>query len=454
MLSAAVTHRARHRLIVLGAAGRDFHDFNVRLRDDPEIEVVAFTAAQIPRIANRRYPAELAGPRYPHGIPIVAESELERTIAELGVTKVVLAYSDLSHPSVMHLASRALAAGTEFELLSPDETMLRAHRPVIAVTAVRTGAGKSELSRHVARTLVHAGHRVVVVRHPMPYGDLAAMRVQRFASAADLDAWGDRITIEEREEYEPHIAAGTIVYAGVDYRAILEQAEADGDVLVWDGGNNDTPFLRPDLWITVVDPHRPGHELGYHPGEVNLRRADAIVINKVDSAPPGAVDRVRVNIRSVNTRAPIFETDSCITLDDPSAVAGRRVLVIEDGPSLTHGELATGAGHLAALRHGAGEIVDPRAFAVGSIAALYQQWPHLGPVLPAMGYFREQLDELAATIAATPCDVVIVGTPIDLRRLLPPVRPFVRARYEIGERPGPKLADEVRACIERLLGSP
>ncbi len=447
-----MTHRPRHRIIVLGAAGRDFHDFNVRLRDDPDVLVVAFTAAQIPRIAGRRYPAELAGPRYPHGIPIVPEQELERTIADFGATKVVLAYSDLSHTSVMHLASRALAAGSQFELLSPDETMLRTNRPVIAVTAVRTGAGKSEVSRHLARTLVNAGHRVVVVRHPMPYGDLAAMRVQRFATLADLDAWGNHITLEEREEYEPHIAAGTTVYAGVDYAAILEEAAAEGEVIVWDGGNNDTPFVRPDYWITIVDPHRPGHELGYHPGEVNLRRADAVVINKVDSAPPEAVMRVRTNIRSANTRAPIFETDSVITLDDPAAVADKRVLVIEDGPSLTHGELSTGAGYLAAQRHGAAQIVDPRPFASGTLASLFEQWPHLGPVLPAMGYFPEQLKELAATVAATPCDVVVLGTPIDLRRLLPAERRFVRARYEIGERRGPKLSDEVRTCVERMLG--
>ncbi len=436
------------RILILGAAGRDFHDFNVVFRDAPDLEVVAFTATQIPNIADRRYPAALAGPRYPAGIPIVAESELERVIAAQRVDTVVLAYSDLRHLDVMHLASRALAAGADFRLLSPAQTMLRAHRPTVAITASRTGAGKSPLSRHVASVLRDAGVRAVVLRHPMPYGDLAAMRVQRFASAADLDAWAGRITIEEREEYEPHVAAGTVVYAGVDYAAILAQAEAEAEVLVWDGGNNDTPFLAPDLWITVVDPHRAGHELAYHPGEVNLRRADLVVITKVDSAAPEAVEQVRANVAAVNPRAEIVQTELRITADDPGAITGRRVLVIEDGPSLTHGELSTGAGYLAATRLGAGEIVDPRPWAVGSIAALYRQWPRLGPVLPAMGYFPEQLAQLRETVSRVPCDAVVVGTPVDLSRELGGAAPrFVRVRYDIGERPG----GTVTAAIERFV---
>jgi predicted GTPase len=439
------------RIVILGAAGRDFHDFNVCFRDEPDVEVVAFTATQIPRIAGRAYPPELAGPRYPRGIPIVAESELERIVARDGVDTVVLSYSDLHHREVMHLASRSLAAGASFRLLSPSRTMLRARRPVVAVTAVRTGAGKSQVSRRVAAELRAAGLRVVAIRHPMPYGDLVAMRVQRFATDADLDAWGDRITIEEREEYEPHIATGTIVYAGVDYQAILVRAQEECDVIVWDGGNNDTPFLAPDLWITVADPHRAGHELDAHPGEVNLRRADIVVVNKVDSAPASAVDLVRRNIAATNPRAVVVETDSRVSADDPSAIAGKRVVVIEDGPSLTHGELATGAGFVAAQRLGAREIVDPRPWAVGSIRAALDAWPHLGPVLPAMGYFPEQLADLAETIRRVPCDTVVVGTPIDLRRLLDVTHvPVVRVRYELADRSPPLLGGELRRFVAGL----
>jgi len=446
-----MSDRRSERVLLLGAAGRDFHDFNVCFRDDPDVEVVAFTAAQIPRIAGRRYPAELAGARYPAGIPIVAESELERVVADERVTTVVLSYSDLRHTTVMHLASRALAAGAGFRLLAPEQTMLPSRRPVIAITAVRTGAGKSQVARYVARVLAAAGRRTVVVRHPMPYGDLAAMRVQRFATLADLDAWGTNITIEEREEYEPHVRAGTVVYSGVDYRAVLERAETEADVIVWDGGNNDTPFFAPDLWLVVVDPHRAGHELEYHPGEINLRRADVIVVNKVDSAPPGAVELVRRSIAGVNPGAKVFETDSRVTVDDRSALAGKRVLVIEDGPSLTHGELATGAGFVAAHQHGAREIVDPRPYAVGTLRALFEQWPHLGPVLPAMGYFPDQLAELAETIRRTPCDAVVVGTPVDLQRLLgaPAAPPFVRVQYELADRSGESLSAE----IERWLAT-
>jgi predicted GTPase len=430
--------------VILGAAGRDFHDFNVRFRDDETVEVVAFTATQIPGIAGRAYPAALAGPRYPRGIPIVPERELERIVTGEHVDEVVLSYSDLSHVDVMHLASRALAAGASFGLLSPTETMLRSRRPVIAVTAVRTGCGKSQVARYVAGVLRDCGLRVVVVRHPMPYGDLAAMRVQRFATLADLDAWQGRMTVEEREEYEPHVAAGSIVFAGVDYADILAQAETETDVIVWDGGNNDVPFLRPSLWITLVDPHRAGHETTYHPGEVNLRSADVVVVAKVDSAPAGSVGRVRASVVAANPRARVIEADSRITIDEPAMVTGKRVLVIEDGPSLTHGGLESGAGYAAARELGASEIVDPRPWAVGSIRALYDEWPHIGPVLPAMGYYAEQLAELEQTMRKAPCDTVVIGTPVDLHRLVDPGHPSVRARYELADRPGPTLRDEIR----------
>jgi predicted GTPase len=434
--------RSPERVLILGAAGRDFHDFNVVFRDDADTRVVAFTATQIPRIENRRYPA---------GIPIHPEQELEQLVAAHAIDTVVLSYSDLPHATVMHLASRALAAGASFRLLAPERTMLRSRRPVIAITAARTGAGKSQVARHVATLVRAAGLRPVIVRHPMPYGDLVQMRVQRFGSATELEAWAGRITIEEREEYEPHVAAGTVVYAGVDYEAVLRAAEEEADVIVWDGGNNDAPFYAPQLWITVLDPHRAGHELAYHPGELNLRRADLVVINKCDSAPPGAIDRVRASVAAVNASARIVETDSLVSVDDPAKIAGKRVLVIEDGPSLTHGELATGAGWVAATRFGAREIVDPRAWAVGSLRELYERWPRLGPVLPAMGYFPEQLAELAATIAAVPCDAVVVGTPIDLARVLgPSPRPFVRVRYEIGDRPGPTIGHAIARFVAEL----
>ena len=437
------------RVVILGAAGRDFHDFNVRFRSDPEVEVVAFTATQIPNIDGRRYPAALAGERYPDGIPIVPEADLSRIIAEHAVDQAVFSYSDVPHESVMHLASIALAAGAEFRLLAPKDTMIPSSRPVIAVCAVRTGCGKSQASRYIAARLREAGRRVAVIRHPMPYGDLVRQRVQRFASAADLDAEGDNITIEEREEYEPHVAAGGVVYAGVDYAAILAEAEREADVILWDGGNNDVPFYRPDLWIAVTDPHRADHGLRYHPGEVNLRCADLVVVNKADTARPEDIETVREITAQVNPEARIVVADSTVTAEDPGVITGRRVLVIDDGPTLTHGGMPWGAGQVAAQRYGAAEVVDPRRYARGSIAALYSKYPHLGNVVPAMGYYPEQIRELEATIAAADCDAVIIGTPIDLARLIELDRPATRVRYELTDRATPTLADEIKTFIAR-----
>ena len=427
------------RVVVLGAAGRDFHNFNVALRDDPGTEVVAFTATQIPDIAGRVYPASLAGPAYPKGIPIVSEEELETVIAGSRVDEVIFAYSDVSHEHVMHLAARAVAAGADFRLLGAAATMLPARVPVVSVCAVRTGSGKSQTTRRVSEVLRRKGRRVVVVRHPMPYGDLEAQRVQRFADHSDLDR--HRCTIEEREEYEPHLDRGTVVYAGVDYAAILAEAEREADVLLWDGGNNDLPFFRPDLEIVVADPHRPGHELRYWPGEANVRRAHVLVINKVSTAEPAGVAEVRKNLQILNPRATIVEADSPVHLSEPDAVRGRRVLVIEDGPTLTHGDMAYGAGVIAARQFGAAEIVDPRPYAVGSIAQTFRKYPGTGPVLPAMGYGDAQIRDLEATVRATPCDVVVIGTPIDLRRLIAFDRPAVRVTSDLAERGRPDLAD-------------
>jgi predicted GTPase len=427
------------KIIILGAAGRDFHNFNVVFRDDPSAEVVAFTATQIPDIAGRIYPASLAGERYPGGVPIVPEESLEATIARHGAREVVFAYSDVSHEHVMHLAARAVAAGADFRLLGAEATMLRAQVPVVSVCAVRTGSGKSQTTRKVSEILRRRGLKVVVVRHPMPYGDLAAQRVQRFAQYADLDR--HHCTIEEREEYEPHLDRGTIVYAGVDYGAILQEAQREADVVLWDGGNNDLPFFRSDLEIVVADPHRPGHELRYWPGEANARRAHVLVINKVSTAEPEAVAVVRRNLQALNPKAVIVEADSPVTLTDPEAVRGKRVLVIEDGPTLTHGEMAYGAGVIAARQHGAAQIVDPRAYAVGSLAETYRKYPGTGPVLPAMGYGQAQIKDLEATVRATPCDAVIIGTPIDLRRLIAFDRPAVRVTYDLAERGRPDLAE-------------
>ncbi len=426
------------KAVILGAAGRDFHNFNVVWRDRDDLRVVAFTATQIPDIAGKRYPAELAGRLYPFGIPIVAEERLEELIREHGVDEVVFSYSDLSHEDVMHLASRAVAAGADFRILGATATMLRASVPVVSVCAVRTGSGKSQTTRKVAEVLRARGVRVVVVRHPMPYGDLARQRVQRFATLDDLDRHD--CTIEEREEYEPHIADGTVVYAGIDYGAILAEAEREADVVVWDGGNNDLPFYHPDLEIVVVDPHRPGHETRYFPGEANLRRADIVVINKVSTAAAEGLAAVRKSVPEVNPRAIVIEADSPITLSDPDAVRGRRVLVVEDGPTLTHGGMSYGAGFVAAKEHGAAEIVDPRPYAVGSLAATYRKYPSTGPILPAMGYGADQIRDLEATVRATPCDVVVIGTPVDLRRLIRFDKPAVRATYKLAERGKPDLA--------------
>jgi predicted GTPase len=435
-------------VVIMGAGGRDFHDFNVAYRNDPGTRVVAFTAAQIPGIDDRSYPASLAGPLYPDGIPIVPESEFEALVAAHDVDEVVLAYSDLSHADVMHMASRALAAGATFVLPGPDETMISSHRPVIAVTAVRTGCGKSQTSRRIGRLLLDAGFRVALVRHPMPYGDLEAMRVQRFATLADIDA--AHPTVEEREEYEVPVEQGMIMYAGVDYGAILAQAEAEADVIVWDGGNNDFPFYLPDLWITVADPLRAGHELSYHPGEVNVRRADVVVVSKIDSASADEVRRVIAAVRSVNPRATIIEAESPVTLDPGPELEGKRVLVVEDGPTLTHGGMSFGAGTVAARQAGAAELVDPRPWAVGTIADTLSRYPQIGPVLPAMGYGDEQLRELEKTIDRVECDVVVTGTPFDLGRLIATRQPLRHARYELRELGETTLADVI-APIELLV---
>ncbi len=417
------------RVIIMGAAGRDFHNFNVYFRDNPDYQVVAFTATQIPNIEGRRYPPELAGRLYPDGIPIYPEEELTDLIRRYQVDQVVFAYSDVSHEYVMHKASQALVAGADFRLMGTGSTMLTSRKPVVAICAVRTGSGKSQTTRHVCDVLRRLGHRVVVVRHPMPYGDLTAQAVQRFATYEDLDRY--RCTIEEREEYEPHIDRGVVVYAGVDYERILRQAEEEADIVVWDGGNNDLPFFRPDLHIVVADPHRPGHEVRYHPGEANLRAADVVVINKVDTADPGGVAQVRENILEVNPQAIVIEAASPIFVEDPRAIQGQRVLVIEDGPTLTHGEMAYGAGVTAARRFGAAELVDPRPYAVRSIAETFRKYPHIGPLLPAMGYGEEQIRDLEETINATPCDLVLAATPVDIRRLLKVRYPVDRVRYEL-----------------------
>ncbi len=417
------------RVVIMGAAGRDFHNFNVYFRDNSDYQVVAFTATQIPNIEGRRYPPELAGRLYPEGIPIYPEEELTDLIRRYQVDQVVFAYSDVSHEYVMHKASQALVAGADFCLMGTGSTMLHSRKPVVAVCAVRTGSGKSQTTRHVCDVLRRMGRRVVVVRHPMPYGDLTAQAVQRFATYEDLDRY--RCTVEEREEYEPHIDRGVVVYAGVDYERILRQAEEEADVVVWDGGNNDLPFFRPDLHIVVADPHRPGHEVRYHPGEANLRAADVVVINKVDTADPEGVRRVRQSIQEVNPQAIVVEAASPIFVEDPEAIRGRRVLVIEDGPTLTHGEMAYGAGVTAARRFGAAELVDPRPYAVRSIAETFRKYPHIGPLLPAMGYGDEQIRDLEETINATPCDLVLAATPVDIRRLLKVRYPVDRVRYEL-----------------------
>ncbi len=438
----------RKRVVIMGAAGRDFHDFNVVYRHDPGVEVVAFTATQIPGIAGRRYPAELAGPLYEQDIPIVAEAELERVIRDERIETVVFAYSDVSHESVMHAASRVLAAGADFELLGPNRTMLKSRRPVIAVGATRTGAGKSQTTRYLAALLAERGVTPVIVRHPMPYGDLAAQRVQRFATHEDLDRF--HTTIEEREEYEPHLDAGRVVYAGVDYEAILHEAEIEADVILWDGGNNDFPFYRPDLYIVVADPLRPGDERRYHPGETNVRMADVVIINKIDSADPAAVVAVRAAVHDLNPTANILMARSDLTLVG-APIAGKRVVVVEDGPTLTHGGMLYGAGIVAARRFGAAQLVDPRPAAVGSIREVLDRYPALEPLVPAMGYGPAQVRELEATLNAVDADLVLSATPIDLTRLLQLTKPITRVRYELSQIDGAPLAELIEPIV-RLAG--
>lgn len=425
------------RIILMGAAGRDFHNFNTLFRANARFQVVAFTATQIPNIDGRRYPAKLAGKLYPKGIPIRPESELPRLIADLKVDEVIFSYSDVSHQYVMDKASLVLSLGADFRLLGGDHTMLKSKVPVVAVVAVRTGSGKSQTSRKVCEFLRSKGMRVVAVRHPMPYGDLVKQRMQRYGSLADLLA--NKCTVEEMEEYEPHIVNGTIIYAGVDYQDILRQAEKEADVIVWDGGNNDMSFYQPDLTITVVDPHRPGHEMTYYPGETNVRLADVIVVNKVDSAEKENVATVIRNVRAINPHAQIVQANSAISVEDASIIRGKSVLVVEDGPTLTHGEMKYGAGTIAAKMFGAREIVDPRPFAVKSIAATFEKYPRTGAVLPAMGYGDEQVKDLEATINAVPCEAVIIGTPIDLRRILKINKPSVRVQYALEEITTPDL---------------
>jgi predicted GTPase len=418
----------RIRVIIMGAAGRDFHNFNVYFRNNDAYEVVAFTATQIPGIGERTYPRELAGSNYPNGIPIHPEEELPRLIREQDVDQVVFAYSDVPHEYVMHKASIVLTNGADFRLMGPKTTMLKAEVPLVSIGAVRTGSGKSQTSRRIAKILKNKRLRVVVIRHPMPYGDLRKQVCQRFASYEDLDKY--ECTIEEREEYEPHIDNGIVVYAGVDYEKILREAEREADVIVWDGGNNDMPFYKPDLHIVVADPHRAGHELTYHPGEANLRMADVVIINKVETADLKNVEKVKKNIKAVNPNALVLEAASPITVDKPELIKGKRVLVIEDGPTLTHGSMPYGAGTIAAKRYG-GEIVDPRPYAVGSIKETYAKYAQLGALLPALGYGEEQIAQLKETIDRTPCDVVVIGTPIDLRRVMTLDKPTARVKYEL-----------------------
>lgn len=427
------------KILILGAAGRDFHNFNVVFRGNSDYCVVGFTATQIPGIANRRYPAELAGPLYPAGIPIFEEKDLERLVEEHEIDVVVFSYSDISHQNLMHLASRVVATGADFWLLSSQHTQLKASVPVVSVCAVRTGCGKSPIGRLVTSELRRDGWKPVVVRHPMPYGDLAAQAVQRFAGLEDLDK--QQCTLEEREEYEPHLREGTVVYAGIDYGRILRQVEKEGDIIVWEGGNNDTPFYASDLELVVADPHRPGHELAYYPGEVNLRRADVVIINKVDTAAAQDIETVRRNVRLSNHKARVVETACRVAVSEPELIKGRSVLVVEDGPTLTHGEMHYGAGVVAARQCGAAELVDPRPYAVGSIRGTYENYPHLTSLLPAMGYSVIQRHELEETINRVPCDLVLVATPIDLGHLIKLNKPSLRVTYEVEDLTHPGLAE-------------
>lgn len=435
----------RTRVIIMGAAGRDFHNFNTFFRNNGDYEVLAFTATQIPNIEGRVYPPLLSGKLYPEGIPIYAEEELPRLIKEKDIHLVVFSYSDISHIDLMHKASTVVASGANFTLLGPNQTCIRAKVPVVSVCAVRTGVGKSQTTRKVCDVIKARGYKVVVVRHPMPYGDLTKQVCQRYASYADLKRY--QCTIEEREEYAPHIDRGTIVYAGVDYEKILHEAEKEADVVLWDGGNNDFPFYVSDLKLTLVDPLRPGHEIRYYPGEVNLKMADCIIINKVDSATPMEIEEVKRNIRINNPQALVIEANSPITAEEPELVRGKRVLVIEDGPTLTHGEMAYGAGVVASKNLGAAELVDPRPYAVGSIREVFRKFTHMGALLPAMGYSEQQIKELKETIEATPCDLVVIGTPIDLRQLIDMKKPSVRVKYDLHEIGHPDIED----CLQKIF---
>ena len=429
----------RTRVLIMGAAGRDFHNFNVIYRNDPQSKVVAFTATQIPNIEGRLYPPELSGELYPDGIPILDEVDLSRLISEFKVDDVVFAYSDVSHEYVMHKASKVLKCGSNFKLLGGEKTMIKSNKPVIAIGAVRTGSGKSQTTRRVAEVLTDAGTSVAVIRHPMPYGDLTKQKVQRFATIEDLKKHD--CTIEEMEEYEPHIDCGSVVFAGIDYKAILDKAEKEADIILWDGGNNDMPFYKPDLFLVVVDPHRPGHELLFYPGESNLLMADVVVINKMDTAEPENIATVKANIASVNPGSTIIEAASPVTVEKPDVIKGKRCLVVEDGPTLTHGGMKFGAGIVAAEKFGATEVVDPRPWITGTIAETFESYPDIGKLLPAMGYGEQQIKDLEATINAADCDVVIIGTPIDLRRLLHIEKPSVRVTYNLKETGRPTVAN-------------
>ena len=436
---------SRKRVLIMGAAGRDFHNFNTVYRHNPDYDVVAFTATQIPNIDDRTYPPELSGDLYPDGIPIHDEAELTNLIKELNVDDVVFSYSDVPHEYVMHKASEVIKFGANFVLLGGDPTMIKSNKPVVAIGAVRTGCGKSQTTRRVAEVLASAGKKVVAIRHPMPYGDLAKQKVQRFATLEDLELHD--CTIEEMEEYEPHIVQGSVVYAGVDYKAILDQAEEEADVILWDGGNNDLPFYKPDLFIVVADPHRAGHEMSYFPGESNLRMADVVVINKMDSARQEDVAKLKKNIDAVNPGATVIEANSPVSVDDSEIISGKRCLVIEDGPTLTHGEMKFGAGTVAAEKFGAVEIIDPRPWIEGTIADTFEKYPAIGKVLPAMGYGGQQVKDLEATINAVDCDIVVIGTPIDLRRIISIDKPSVRVTYDLAEIGSPDLADVLKPFL-------
>ncbi len=430
----------------MGAAGRDFHNFNTVYRDNPDYEVVAFTATQIPNIEGRTYPAELAGELYPNGIPIHDEADLTKLIMELQVDDVVFSYSDVPHEYVMHKASKVIKYGANFVLLGGEPTMIKSKKPVIAIGAVRTGCGKSQTTRRVAEVVSSAGKKVVAIRHPMPYGDLSKQKVQRFATLEDLKRHD--CTIEEMEEYEPHIVRGSVVYAGVDYKAILDQAEKEADIILWDGGNNDLPFYKPDLFIVVTDPHRAGHELSYFPGESNLRMADVVVINKMDSARPEDVSKLKENIAAVNPNATVIEANSPVTVENREIIAGKRCLIVEDGPTLTHGEMKFGAGTVAAEKFGASEIIDPRPWIEGTIAETFEKYPDIGHVLPAMGYGGQQMKDLEATINAVDCDVVVIGTPIDLRRIISIDKPSVRVTYDLEEIGSPDVTAVLKPFLQ------